>query len=517
MLAIAAERIQSPADCMALVAADRAVDRNSAGRYIWCPPWIDQRQCHVALILAVNTAANHSPVIVQPAIGPGGSYQRWNLLELAGFDRDVFQRLAREWDKIAILDERFYANVAVGFNSRRKCPHCSEQFLAQPGILEGRCRHCGGRWRFKSLPKIRRGYAPSLGEVEGFAALSGSRPLMCSADVFINLALRADGDGRYYQLRGIPKTRAELLKQLGVDERYIYEVGGDQRAGLIMRGPTGRPGQVIRIQGQAGRNNTAAIWFTRDIDKNTDRADRHPLLNLVDFRHDGEETIWEWPNGFHGFAAYDGQGRRVDAVPIEIATDTDIPSPGTMPRGGGSGSKVLVPAMSCITCHGVKASGLHPVQNDVLKLLGGGYVDVIADFSDPSRSHFERLQNLAGMYGGIFERRLQIGRTDYSLAVRRATEMDPKQEPVKVASRAIQKIYYDYRFDLVTPQRALLELGVDCENEESLSLIRQMLLPQRYRLQAAAGMLLTGMSVQRDDFRREYSVMSLIVNSGANQ
>ena len=53
----------------------------------------------------------------------------------------------------------------------------------------------------------------------------------------------------------------------------------------------------------------------------------HPLFNLIDFQEDGAEAIWEGPLGLHQFAAINGQGKIVEQVPDDIATDSTVPSP----------------------------------------------------------------------------------------------------------------------------------------------------------------------------------------------
>lgn len=302
--------------------------------------------------------------------------------------------------------------------------------------------------------------------------------------------------GRYYELSDI-RTGAKkgtdedvLLEQLGVGsvehgitaKKLFEDLRSDQRAFKLRSDVTGHPRSIEFYRTLAGRLDltSSLISFTRDLKDQSIDIDTHPVANLLEFKHDATEVIFEKRNGLHGYALFNGQGKRQDEVPPDVAVDHTI----TQNR-----PKRLQSAISCIACHEAEGSdGWKKFGNDVLTLLNGRKrLDVFGDVGRPDASISDTLDRLAGLYKGDPERTLQRARDDYSLAMLKTTgpwkASKGQTDVVKLAGTKLTNRWRRYFFEDVSPKEAMAELGVEfadpkTSKEEYTKAFNAMVLPE---------------------------------------
>lgn len=297
--------------------------------------------------------------------------------------------------------------------------------------------------------------------------------------------------GRYYELIGIDKGAKKgtdedvLLEKLGIGnvekgitaKKVFDNLRSDQRVGLFRSGVTGKSRRVDFFRSLAGRldSTTSFVSVTHDLRDQDVDIDTHPMANLLEFKDAARETIWEQPNGLHGYALFNGEGARQDEVPPDIARDHTIPSPH---------SARLQPAISCISCHEADGSdGWKPVINDVKRMLGSrNGLDVFGDITKLNRPVADTLDRLAGLYQGDPERALVRGRDDYAMAVLKATGpwkegKVAQTDVVKQAATRQVKIWRDYFYNMVDAQSALQELGIKASDKKAADVLLRFVLP----------------------------------------
>lgn len=324
--------------------------------------------------------------------------------------------------------------------------------------------------------------------------------------------------GLYYDFIGITtgakKATDEdaLFEQLGVGDvgagltaRKIFDrLRSDQRVAVFRSGVTGRPRRADFLRTLAGLESQSIISVTHDIKAADIDIGTHPIMNLLNFRDAGREVIFERPNGLHGFVLFDGQGKRVDEVPPDIAADHSIPAPH---------ATRLQPAISCIRCHG-QDSGWRTVHNDAKKLLSG----VLDAF--PTRRQDE-IDRLAGLYAGDVERKLlPRARDDYNAAILKTTGPWKKgrADQTEIAARTaagLAQIWRAYWYDLVDAERVLTDLGVKVDaKDDAVKLLRQTVPPPKLILDGRVpedpriGALVVGLSIGRADYDLVYSYIA---------
>lgn len=280
--------------------------------------------------------------------------------------------------------------------------------------------------------------------------------------------------GLYYELGGIRRNAQKgtdednLLEQLGVGnvakgitaKEIFSKLRSDQRVAIFRSQVTGSPRQMEFFRTLSGRLDLASglISFTHDLKNQNVDIDTHPIANLLAFRDDAREVIAEKSNGLHLYAAFNGQGALQDEVPFDVASDHTIPAPHT---------RRLQPAISCISCHEADGSdGWKKAENDVMRLIQRkGKLDIFGDTSQAANTVPDTLDRLAGLYQGDPERALSRGRDDYAAAVLKATGTWPSQkgqaDAVKLAAERTVGLWRSYYYGLVTPARALQELGIE--------------------------------------------------------
>lgn len=465
--------------------ATQPAERQPLYRYVWIPEYLalpaephpdgdglpkqsKRSELHVAAVLsyAINEVASQSGVIVHPERIANGwmlavylpHYASATELSPSGNGKTQLQTLVDVWDGLAVDDPYFHET--------------SENSGGEVAVL---AQH------------IDQDRAAVL------AAMQKSPALVYRADWLIEQLTHL----KYYEFAQFAKTQPEVYKAIGVNEQLAQEVEGDQRAAIFVSGVTGKPRRVDRLQGASGRFGTGAVWQTWDVVDEAVRVDQHPLYNLLAFSPGGGEAIFEKSNGLHGYIIYDAQRRLVREAAPELVADHTIPGP-----PDGPGSRRLVPAISCIRCH-APGDGLQPVANDVATLLDNG-TDIFAEIDATDQQ--DALLRLAGLYAGDFGRRIQLGRDDYDLAVRRATQISPMLSAGLGASQAgtiLSDLYAGYVYRRVDAAQACRELGYEPEGDPVQTL--SAILPRSTPENVVIASLRAGIPVRRRDWEQVYA------------
>jgi hypothetical protein len=309
---------------------------------------------------------------------------------------------------------------------------------------------------------------------------ASAAPLVTDA-YFAHRALRTIKDkglyatiygGRYYELAGVPLAGAKgtdedaLFESLGIGNveqgitaaKIFEKLRSDQRAAVFRSRVTGSPrrGDFLRHLGVQPGVAQGLISVTHDLKSQSIDIDTHPIANLLDFKDDAREVIWERANGLHGYSLYDGKGKRQDEVPPDVARDHTIPSPHHARLEG---------AVSCMACHEAEGSdGWKVFPNDVKTLLArGGKLDIFGDLK--GGGFVESVSRVAGLYKGEPEGVLVKARDDYARAVLLATgpwkeSKAGQTDVVKFAASKLVNRARGHWYDMVDARQALLELGV---------------------------------------------------------
>lgn len=467
---------------------EQSADTRALWRYLWIPPYAvpehstykwDERHVGAALSYAINEAASQTGVIVQPEVIANGwmiacylpNYASSTKPSAGNPSKTELQSLVDVWDSLATDDPYF---------------HITRENQKAEGVID----------RVAVIaPHITQEHAKVLGE------MNASPALVYRADWFIEQLLSL----HYRQFMQFPPTKAEVFKTIGADEKLSQRLDGDQRVAIFTSHVTGKPRRVDRIQGAAGRFGTGAIWTTFDLFDETVQVDRHPLYNLLGFVADGGESIFERQNGLHGYLLFNQQGQLVDEAPPNLVADHTIPGP-----PDGPGTRRLAGAISCIRCHG-PAEGLQPAPNDVQALLQNG-TDILDDLSS-NKSQSDVVLRLAGLYAGDFDRRIVLGRDDYTLAVRRATRMPgiPAGMDVVETAAITSAIFGNYTYNRVDAGQAIREFGLSPSNKDGVGTLDRCL-PRvgsdgqgnAIRANVVIESLRAGLFVRRRDFEQVY-------------
>lgn len=270
--------------------------------------------------------------------------------------------------------------------------------------------------------------------------------------------------GLYYEFKGVktskdPKvTDLDLYFQaLGIDkqEALFDRLRSDQRVAMEFSRVTGKPREVLAFHVPADRQGVAWGSITGDIkDADIDIGD-HPMANLLKPRRQAREAIFPGRTSFPVFAVFDGQGKRVDEVPPDVAKDNTIPHP--FPDR-------LQPAIGCLRCHGPD-SGLKPVVNDVKLITASNRLDIFGDLSQGKKAFdVSTIKRLQGLYQGDFNQQLRLSRDVLANISLKATgpwkESTDQTDAAVLGAAKTARIFADYNYTLVDPKQALFEMGV---------------------------------------------------------
>jgi len=479
----AAEKLQqvpTPISAATWALSDLAAhhpQRRAQLRYLWLPPWADDRW-PAAVAYGLNTAAGTSHLLHQPQSFAGGWMLRVDLAQLA---HRAGQRraLAKVWDDLARDDPYFH----VRLSDRDPTPKAAIISPAIEGKLEA---------ALVALGYVRR-------EGRNYFTL---RPLpVYRADWFLSKILSTLNGGVYYDLLRILSTgegseEEQILAGHGINETASFQIGGSRRVGLVESQVTGKPRSIVALRGFLGQG-----WITEDLtDEQLGDARVHPLLNLLpDANGQGKfaarEGILERANGLHSFYLSDDAGALVDEAPASVATDRTVPPPHT---------QRLQPAISCLRCHSALSEsdeGLKPAPNDI-RLALGRRLDVLADRAERGEQA-DAVARLADLYAGDFRRSFARARDD----VAEATFTVTGGLGVQAATQLVTRICDDYLYRSVTTRQAALEIGWRSQSDPDVlhAVLDDKPVAGQFAVEdGIVGFLREGLAVRRGDFERVY-------------
>lgn len=158
------------------------------------------------------------------------------------------------------------------------------------------------------------------------------------------LAAHASQPPLYYDILRLPDTFSELERMLGIELRRNILNEQVIRAGFQNSG-------VSRNNRMIERHDTAAGFFWTSYDfagsKGLQNFFEYPLgprgvyPDELAFVHDGGETIFTLPNGFHAYYLNTADGQRIERGPVNIVRDDDYTD----------GTGEVINGISCISCH----------------------------------------------------------------------------------------------------------------------------------------------------------------------
>jgi hypothetical protein len=340
--------------------------------------------------------------------------------------------------------------------------------------------------------------------------------------LFIASATLPEENGHYYKFRRISDSQGEgdkrktaeqlWLEGLGVDYATVQQRQADQRIGQWRSNVTGKPRAIEYFYATLTRSNVgpAGVSITRDYFVGTVKAQRHAVRNLLSYTYDGSEAMAFLPNGMMEFTLFDGNGDLALTAPDKLVSDRTVPSPH---------QTILHTPISCIRCHGPTDMWMD-ASNDVLAMTSGPYRLNIMDDESDDESPEETLDRLAGLYAGEMTDFLRVNRNTHA----KATYIVTGGMSIPEVSQKIGAIYNRYRYDLVTPQIACLEMGwvVDAEQAaDHFNKILPLLPPNRHGVHpedVTIGTLRNWTSkntlaVNRDDWEQIYADAMLRVQT----
>jgi len=452
-------------------------------RYIWNPT--DSITAVKQNAYSVNLAVSKSTVLVKPRSVAGGQLVRWDLRLLAPRKDDI-AKLIELWDGLASKDPYFHVH------------QINQKVTVDPYPADD-----GKTYDYKYVTGSAFGAHTNLTTAVMLQGLTKSNNPVMRYDWFEKQILSTIDGGKYYDFLGIernPKGRTAqeaFLESLGIDEAKSQAIRADQRAAIFRSGVTGKPRRVDIFRGLGGRSGTGFVSITHDLADADVDPKVHPIRNLLDFKDTAREIIAERNNGLHAFALFNGKGELQDEVPPNIAVDRTIPAPHTMR---------LQSAISCIRCHGFDGSdGLKPFDNDVQKLLSNR-LDVFGDVKSKEFTS-DVLDRLAGLYAGDLRKPISRAKDDYAESIFKITE----GMSVKEAADALGDSFSKYTYDMVSPEKAALELGFKVKKDDAAKLLQEVL-PQLKADESGIspedpiiGALKTGLSINRVEWEQIYA------------
>jgi hypothetical protein len=443
-------------------------------RYLAIPPWGDEKW--VPLVnFALNSSVSQASTIQRADVIANGWMMRIDLRRFSPRKNTIAKTLAT-WDSLAKLDP----------------------YLHVPKTNSG-----------VDIAVI----APTVPQDQAvlLAQLTLSAGAVYRADWWLSKALDTLDGGVYYEFRQLPTDTDADSKGLTEFDRYLrgrgvflratQDAGGERRAALTASDVTAKPRRADFGLGLSG-----GLWsVTRDIADGGQKAERHPLRNLLDFRDQGREVFVTLPNGMIEYTLFDGNGKLVREAPPELVRDHNVPPPNTAR---------LRPARSCIICHNIpSADGWREFPNDVRTVLDSGRFDVVSDLANLGITREEAINKLAELYAlevdsadGLLSR----ARRDYSASIARCVptgiNFEPDKSLVAQIGQLTRDVIYRYDYERIDAKQAALELGYVVPKDFKGNPLDFALKPDNpiREIDGVAAYLRAGLKINRADFEVIY-------------
>lgn len=428
-------------------------------QYVWVDGADPDVQAEVNVTM--NEVWSRNEIKVRPAVLYGGHLLRYDLRELAPKSDDLLNLLFVRADMA--FDDPFF-------------------HLSQDGTRELDCgRFCwDGEWFTRRQQRLAI-YHPYLGPVaEELAELTGTVGTVYRADWLIELSNTTVNGGRYYDFRRIdksaPKGQTPLdlyLSRYGLSVKRLESFEFDERAVILRRGPTNKPGVVQLARTANGRvsSSSGIVAITMDPDNKQVAERNDPLRNLLRFEFAAYEIIADLPNGMHEYSLWDAKGNRLDEASIDVADDEREPRV--------SQRKSLLPALSCRRCHG-QEDGWMKFRNDLHLLVkdrGRDTVTVFDDLSSPKNPE-ETLAAIARLYSADLNAiplgPLTIARQQYAMSMSKVT----LGKTVAANAKTLDQVHQRYFVDLIGPKQACREIGLEFKSDYEAARWLEAVLPR---------------------------------------
>ncbi len=469
-------------------------------RYLAAPPRPRPEWIHASNYV-VNSAPSKSRNLEIGTVIAGGYLIRYDLRDLAPRKADLI-KLLRRWDALSFRDPYYHVNLETAdvdltdfaklTGSAITAPHV-DKIAANLAIDLNFSPSIAYRFDFFQ-DQVFQASETTLGPGLYYEFLDIPRGS--------SRTVRYRGrNGRYYTRREGRSDLDELLATLGIDYQQVKDLGGERRVGMFTSRVTSRARRGDTFVGNAGQR----IWITNDPAEENVSANAHPIYSVVEMDDDAKEIIWQLTNGLHGYYIADGNGNRVNGVPINIASDTTIPDPFF---------RELTPGISCARCHALQDhAGLKPMPNDVRNLLSKGLVFLVDVNDIDQRDAFDNIELL---YDGTdFQRSLDRGRIDLEATMVELVgnpNIPAKVSPFSLVINEVSQIWMDYRYTFIDARRALGELTglwLD-DNQKAVDTLHDVLgLQEGGIADPSIAQLLVGGTITRKDMERIYTSMAL--------
>jgi hypothetical protein len=419
---------------------------------------------YAAFCYGLNLAANRNPLLYRPVPIAGGALLRIDLRLLAAEEKD-FESLFQAYEDLDEIDPYYHAKAAATVQTVKV-----KKTITVPAY-----RASDGRVYTTKIVEVEEAVpgevlAPAqhaiLPVIQQLHTLTKSSAPLLKAEKLLAVLLSTTNDGRYYQFRGLQKSgggktaEQKALELLGADAKVVANLRADERIGMLRSEVTGKPRAIEFFYGSGTRPSLGPsfVAITRDFFEGRIDPRRHPLKNLLDYKHDAAELIGILANGMPLFAVFDGDGELVDSALDRAVTDRGVPSPH---------STILQGAISCIRCHGPD-DGYKPASNHVKLMIRNG-LEIVGDTSTVDNA-FQVRQRLLGLYAGDLDEPLRIARTTQSRACWAVTGGIGIQD----VSAKLTDIYNEYMYAPVTPRRALRDLGYEASDVDAIRLFNRV-------------------------------------------
>lgn len=347
-------------------------------------------------------------------------------------------------------------------------------YLDQPGWEHGAWENLAAKNAY---------FHPDWVQVEHWSYLSyatGSAYPIMRADEFIAKSTVAPAYYDFVFGVGKVKTLTEFWKAMGVDENFLYG------ANLVNAGVKSQGLTVTRHNRRLEfRPGPFDVWTSLDTFSNQGKQN---ALRQLGFLHGtqhqleiaGQEHIFQLKNGLIGGYLNDGNGNRINEVPITVAAGEENFPDRTVKAG-----------RSCFACHD---KGIKPFESDQFKLLSKQIVELATTDSFAAKK-------LEGAYD---ERAVQDHITDgietYERAVQRIAG-----DSGEVVSRRYISLWNSYSEKPVDLQTAAAECGM--EPEEFVATIGPAIDPNLLMLVPQEG--LKG-EIARDTWEETFRIAMLL-------
>lgn len=316
---------------------------------------------------------------------------------------------------------------------------------------------------------------------EELTKATGTERAVVRADVFHKVS---SVDPSYSAFLGYGATFADVAKQFRVDieaNTKIYNIE-EQAAILRSRVALGKNRQIVRWQTVTGKGS-GSWWYTRDVLTEDGRRSVINEQSIFAIKFDAGETIFDLPNGLHGYFLFDGEQKLIPVADFNVAQDYQTPNP----------NKSLKTAVSCMGCHNKE---------------GGGYQKIY----DPEKGHvihrlakskrlgfdtytFEQKQKLNSLYFRDLEKRRLEDNLRYAEVVEEVCGMKPEE-----LGEEYENALYAYENEGVDIKIAQNELGM---TEEDLNTLAERLQFKFKKIRFTFGLLLDGETISRDVWEKD--------------